>query len=188
MGKHHRTLRAFLGVLALATFAASCTDPVKDRAIARLGGEPAGATGPEHRPGQPCVLCHSEGGPADDQKFAIGGTVFETSSPQSKGAEGVRVLFIDAASAQRETLTNAVGNFFIRESEWPDLTFPFKVGLVSGNTPVPMMTTVNREGSCSFCHKPNPGSSLAIPGDDQRESVGQIYVGAAPAAATGGTP
>lgn len=182
MGMQHRTIRplALSGVLALACFSASCTDPVKDRAIERLGDETGAGPGPEHRPGQPCVLCHSDGGPASDYKFAVGGTVFETSAPNSRGASGVRVLFIDASSAQRETTTNSVGNFFIRESEWPDLTFPFKVGLLADNKPIPMTTTVNREGSCNFCHKPNAGSPLAVPGEDPRESIGQIYVGAAP--------
>lgn len=179
---HHRTLRNLIvaSVVALACFSASCTDPVKDRAIDRLGEETAAGPGPLHRPGQPCVLCHSDGGPASGKKLVIGGTVFATSSPQSKGAKDVRVLFIDAASAQRETSTNEVGNFFITESEWPDLTFPFKVGLVADNKAVPMMTTVNREGSCNFCHKPNEGSPLAIAGEDPRESTGQVYVSNAP--------
>jgi hypothetical protein len=182
MAMHHGTLRAstLAGVLALACFSASCTDPVKDAAIERLGDETGAGPGPEHRPGQPCVLCHSDGGPASDHKFAIGGTVFQSSSPQSKGAGGVRVLFIDASSAQRETETNAVGNFYITVDEWPDLTFPFKVGLLANNTPIPMTTTVNREGSCNFCHRPNEGSPLALPDEDPRESIGQIYVGAAP--------
>lgn len=178
---HHRTLRSvtLTGVVALACWSASCTDPVNDRAIERLGEETGAGPGPEHRPGQPCVLCHSDGGPAE-RKLVIGGTVFESSSPQSKGAAGVTVLFIDASSAQRQTETNAAGNFYILEEEWPDLTFPFKVGLLANNKPIPMTTTVNREGSCNFCHKPNPGSPLAIPGDIPRESIGQIYVGAAP--------
>lgn len=182
MGMQQRTLRSIglAGALALASFSASCTDPVRDRAIERLGEETGAGPGPEHRPGQPCVLCHSDGGPASDKKFVIGGTVFESSSPQSKGANNVRVLFIDASSAQRDTQTNAAGNFFIREEEWPDLTFPFKVGLLSGTTPIPMTTTVNREGSCNFCHKPNTGSPLAVPGDDPRDSIGQIYVVANP--------
>ena len=81
----------------------SCTDPVRDQQIERLGGEdPRVPPGPEHRPGQPCVLCHSDGGPASDLKFAIAGTIFETSSPESNGAEGVKVFFIDAASAHAD--------------------------------------------------------------------------------------
>lgn len=182
-----RNLLSKLVVLGLGALIVSCTDPVKDQAIERLGGEdPRVSQGPEHRPGQPCVLCHSDGGPASDHKFVIAGTIFETSAPDSNGAEGVQVLFIDAASATRTYETNAAGNFFIPESEWSDLTFPFKVGLLKDGKPIPMSSTVNREGSCNFCHRPNPGSPYAIPGDDPRSSIGQIFV--ANAASAGGTP
>jgi hypothetical protein len=192
MGKDHRTNRSVFqasraGMLLLAaSFVSSfvsCTDPVRDREIGRLGGEdPAVPTGPDHRPGQPCVLCHSAGGPASKSPFAIAGTIFESPSPKANGAQGVQVLFIDSSSATRTYVTTASGNFFIPEGEWSDLTFPFKVGLLTKDgKPVPMTTTVNREGSCNFCHKPNPGSRYARPGDDQRESIGQIYIGAAPA-------
>lgn len=178
-----------LVVLGLAALFVSCTDPVRDQQIERLGGEdPRVSPGPEHRPGQPCVLCHSDGGPASDFKFAIAGTIFETSSPQSNGAEGVKVFFIDAASAKRTYETNAAGNFFIPESEWSDLTYPFRVGILkegaNNNNPIPMTSVVNREGSCNFCHRPNPGSPYAIPGDDQRSSIGQIFVANAAAGAT----
>jgi hypothetical protein len=160
----------------IGLFFVSCTDPVRDRAIERLGGEdPAVPMGPEHRPGQPCVLCHSDGGPASDHPFVIAGTIFETNQPDSKGAEGVTVFFIDAASATRNYDTNAAGNFFIPQSEWSDLTFPFKTGIVKGGKQFPMNSTVNREGSCNFCHRPVPGSPYALPTDDPRESIGQIY-------------
>jgi len=178
MGMQHRAIRLVTacGVLALAAFATSCTDPVKDRAIERLGPEQGGVSpGPEHRPGQPCVLCHSEGGPASSHRFAIAGTVYDTSAG-ANGADNVKVFFIDAASADRQTVTNAAGNFYIREEEWPDLTFPFKTGVLRGTTGVKMQTTVNREGSCNFCHQP--------PGADPRESIGPIF---APGGG-GGTP
>jgi hypothetical protein len=193
MGTHHRTVRSVLqgsraAVLVLAAssmLAVSCTDPVRDRQIERLGPEdPAVPTGPEHRPGQPCVLCHSAGGPASKSPFAIAGTIFETPAADANGADGVQVLFIDSSSATRTYQTTASGNFFIPEREWPDLSFPFKVGLLTKDgKPVPMTSTVNREGSCNFCHKPTPGSRYAIPGDDQRESIGQIYIGNAAAGA-----
>jgi hypothetical protein len=175
MGIKHHAIRLVtaVGVLALSTFATSCTDPAKDRAIERLGPEADGVPeGPEHRPGQPCVLCHSEGGPASDKRFAIAGTVYDDNTG-AKGAENVKVLFIDADLADREVVTNAVGNFFLRESEWPDLKFPFKTGVLRGTTGVKMQTTINREGSCNFCHQ--------LPGADSRESIGPIF-------APGGTP
>lgn len=166
MSTHHRILRfvaLFFG-LALAT---SCTDPVKDHAIERLGPEAQGVPeGPEHRPGQPCVLCHSEGGPASKHKFAIGGTIFTTNTGET-GAANVTVFFLDALLTPRQSTTNASGNFFVREEEWPDLTFPFKTGVLNGKTGVPMQSTINREGSCNFCHQPRGG--------DSRESIGPIF-------------
>jgi hypothetical protein len=171
------------GIVAFACMFMSCTDPVRSQRIAALGGEDPGVpTGPLHRPGQPCVLCHSAGGPASSVPFAIAGTVFETDGPDANGANGVQVLFIDAASSQRRYDTNFVGNFFVPESEWSDLTFPFKVGLLSmDGKQVAMSSTVNREGSCNFCHRPAAGSKLALPTDDPRASIPPVYVTAQPA-------
>jgi len=189
MGLLYRTIQclSLAGVVSLASFSTSCTDPVRDRAIERLGAEdPAVAMGPDHRPGQPCVLCHSEGGPASGKPFAIAGTVFETILPQSDPAPDVDVLFVDANNATRNFTTNAAGNFYVRQSEWSDLAYPFKTAIrKQGGMPQFMNSTVNREGSCNFCHQPSPGSPYSLPGDDPRESVGQIYAGAPPA---GGTP
>ncbi len=184
---HRNTLSracSWIGIVALGALFVSCSDPVRDAQIARLGDEPGDVPmGPLHRPGQPCVVCHSDGGPASKAKFAVAGTIFESNAADANGAADVRVLFIDASSAQREVTTNEAGNFFIADAEWPDLTFPFKVGIVNGNMPIQMRSTINREPSCNFCHKPTPGSPHALPGDDTRESIGQIYV----AAATAGT-
>ncbi len=158
-----------LPIALVATLAVSCTDPVKDHAIERLGPEQGGVSeGPEHRPGQPCVLCHSDGGPASNHKFAIAGTIFETAAGD-KGAANVGVYFIDAASAERKVYTNGVGNFYVPEGDWPDLTFPFKTGLRRDKDAagLPMQSTINREGSCNFCHQ--------LPGADSRESIGPIF-------------
>jgi hypothetical protein len=192
MVKPYKAIRSFspfvgAGIVAVACSFVSCSDPVRSQQIAALGGEdPAVPTGPLHRPGQPCVLCHSSGGPASGAPFAVAGTIFETNAPDSMGATGVSVLFIDAASSQRSYDTNEAGNFFIPESEWSDLTFPFKVGLLTKDgKQVAMNSTVNREGSCNFCHRPVPMSPLALPTDDPRSSIPQIFVAAA---AAGGAP
>jgi hypothetical protein len=168
---------------ALAAILASCTDPVRDRQIEALGDE-QGDPGPEHRPGQPCVLCHSEGGPASDSPFAVAGTVYETSAPGSKGAEGVTVELLDAngGAPAVKPVTNRAGNFYVPASDWKDLAFPFRVRIVpKGSKPIPMTTTVNREGSCNSCHRPFPGGKLSAEEKDAlRSSVGQIFVGAGP--------
>lgn len=150
-----------LALVASVMLAVACTDPVRDRQIAALGGEdPAVPIGPDHRPGQPCVLCHSAGGPAEDKPFAVAGTVYETAAPGSPGAEGVIVKFVDAVQSAPRTSprTGPSGNFYVPESDWPELTFPFRVGLyLEGQTrPVQeMQTLVNREPSCNACHVPN---------------------------------
>lgn len=162
------TALALLSSLVLASLATSCSDPVRDAEIEALGDEdPAVPRGPEHRPGQPCVLCHSAGGPASSQPFVVGGTVFETDRDDSPGADGVRVAFVDSVGVEHVQTTNAAGNFFILESEWPDLAFPFKVGIKKGADAIPMTSTINREGSCAYCHRP---------GAPSRDSVGQIYL------------
>jgi hypothetical protein len=164
---------ATAGALALASM--SCTDPVPDEAVARLGGEKDGVSpGELHRPGQPCLVCHSERGPASNKPFAVGGTVFEKGAADSPPAVGMEVHLRDAQNNPRSTVTNEVGNFYLTEKEWSDITFPLKVGLRRDGKTRTMATTVNREGSCNFCHKPATNSRLAVPGDEPRTSIGQI--------------
>jgi hypothetical protein len=166
--------------LGVATLAAACTDPVRDSAIAGLGPEDPGGAGPEHRAGQPCLLCHAAGGPADGSRFAVAGTVYENESPTSPGAAGIEVRFVDLLNdAPRvPVITNAAGNFYVYERDWPKLIYPFKVALFrDGKLAQAMTTTVNREGSCNYCHRPN----AAPPFDDvdvetARRFYGQIYV------------
>jgi hypothetical protein len=162
---------------------AACTDPVRDREIEALGGEdPNVPIGPDHRPGQPCVLCHSEGGPASDKPFAVAGTVYETPSRASRGAEGIVVKFVDARRRGPRTSprTGLSGNFFVPESDWPELTYPFAVGLYRDGQeePVVRMTTlVNREPSCNACHVPN-GAPPYPPNERElnKRVFNQIYV------------
>jgi len=164
-----RTRIAFVvSAFALAMGSASCTDPVRDQQIEALGGEDPGVPmGPEHRPGQPCVLCHSKGGPAEKAPFVIAGTIYETGRSEI-GQPGVAVSFVDSVGGRRIADTNAAGNFFITESDWRDLAFPFKVAVQQGANTKEMSTTVNREGSCAFCHKR----------DSSYDAITQVYTGA----------
>lgn len=149
------TSTLFFGIsLTVAASAVSCTDPVRDQQIAALGDEdPAIPQGPEHRAGQPCVLCHSAGGPASKAPFVIAGTVYE-GAKSATGLENVTVSIVDSVGGRRQALTNAAGNFFITEADWRDLAFPFKVAVQKGkDQPTQMSSLVNREGSCNFCHK-----------------------------------
>lgn len=154
--------------LALVASSASCTDPVRDQQIEALGSEEPGVPmGPEHRPGQPCVVCHSAGGPAEKAPFVIAGTIYENGNSQV-GLAGAAVSFVDSVGGRRIADTNAAGNFYITESDWRDLAFPFKVAVQQGPNTKEMNTTVNREGSCAFCHK----------GRGSYDAITQVYTAA----------
>lgn len=171
--------------LALAAAApAACSDPSRERALAELGPEDQGGPSPNHRRGQPCLLCHDATGGAKPE-MVVAGTVYATPAADADGADDVEVQFVDASGGG--PLNNPFtlfpsGNFYVKTSDWPDLAYPFKVRLLKNGQPVAIMTsTVNREGSCNFCHRPNPPEPYT---DEDRErarrSYGQIYVGAAP--------
>ena len=158
--------------LALLILLASCADPVRDQQIDALGPEADGVPeGPLHRPGQPCVVCHSAGGPASDHKFALAGTLWTTADAH-QGVADVKVLFTDVNNNRRVTTSNEAGNFYVTEEDWPDLTYPLITGLERGAARLPMMQTINREGSCNFCH--------ALPVVDPRTSVGPIIAPGGP--------
>ncbi|MDB4934449.1 MAG: hypothetical protein JWP87_1421 [Labilithrix sp.] len=162
--------------LLVSLSSVACSDPVRDDAVARLGPEAAGVSpGPLHRPGQPCLVCHSERGPASDTPFVLAGTVFETPSASSPPAKGIAIVVRDAENHSPGVFeTNAAGNFFITEKDWPDMAFPVRVGIERDGKRKEMTTSVNREGSCNFCHRPATNSRYAIAGDEPRSSIGPI--------------
>jgi hypothetical protein len=185
-----RALLSILVAAGLAGIGSGCTDPVRDDAIDALGDE-EGEPGPEHRPGQPCLLCHSEGGPASDKAFALAGTVYESDEPGAKGKAEVFVGFKDArgGSPKSPIQTGPSGNFYVPIDEWPDMSFPVRVGLYKGNVSegapdAIMKSLINREGSCNYCHKPNiDPKDLPKDKDEKKkalqkttESAGQIFL------------
>lgn len=171
----------FVAVVVAATSLGGCTDPVRDAEIEALGPEEPGVPpDAEHRPGQPCLHCHTKGGPAKTA-FAIAGTIYETDQPGSKGADGIFVQFVDSAGgAPREIpQTGPSGNFYVPLQDWPDLKYPVRVGLyedLSGPPTVVMKSLINREGSCNFCHRPNIADPTDEEIDDSRSSAGQIFL------------
>jgi hypothetical protein len=138
-------------LLSIGTLSAlcACADPVYDRAIAQLGGEQAGVTpGPLHRPGQPCVLCHSSRG--GELEFSLAGTVYVDASSKTP-IEDVNVRVVDSQNRKYLAQTNCAGNFFITPAEFaPD--FPIWLGLDRGSIVRDMDTPVYREASCAGCH------------------------------------
>jgi len=145
----------------LALGSSSCGDPVRDDAIAALGGEAPGVRhGPLHRPGQPCTLCH-DGRTAG--AFSLAGTVFRTADSRTP-LVGATVQITDATSAKRLIATNAAGNFFVTPDDWSP-TFPLWVTLEYRGDCLDMKTQVFRDTACASCHS-DPASS---------QSVGHVY-------------
>lgn len=182
-----------LGCFVVAVLApAACSDPVRAQREATVGPEDPGGPSVDHRAGQDCLVCHDEQGGAKP-RMVVAGTLYVDPSPGAAGAENVEVQFTDATpngAPLQPIISFKSGNFFVTPEQWPGLKFPFKVRLVTEtNATVAMVSTVNREGSCNFCHRPNPEPPY---NDEQRElarrSTGQIYVNATPAAGQGGGP
>lgn len=150
--------RKFLSIGAACALWA-CADPVHDEAVAALGAETPGVSpGPLHRPGQPCVLCHSAKG--GDSEFSLAGTVY-VDAPSQTPIEDVNVRVVDSQNRRFVARTNCAGNFFITPEEFaPD--FPIWLGLDRGDILRDMDTPVYREASCSGCH--TDPKNLSSPG------------------------
>ena len=150
-------LVALCAVATLGTTA--CTpDPVHSQQVDDLGPEPDPNVhpGPEHRPGQPCVVCHGGRGPAGGQQFSVGGTVYRSpDDPTPVG--GAIVHLVDANGATKDFQTNNAGNFYAFVSSWNPV-YPVRVTINPGqDSEYQMRTHVGRDGSCAGCHKEQPG-------------------------------
>jgi hypothetical protein len=98
------------------------------------------------RPGGDCVGCHASGEGPD---FTVAGTVMGdlADADDCFGVEGVTVHVTDADGVTHDVVTNAAGNFFLRE----DVPTPYSVELeLEGRTTA--MVTQQSEGSCASCH------------------------------------
>lgn len=142
---------------SLVLAASACVDPVQDEAVSALGPEAPGVKpGPMHRPGQPCVLCHSDQGTAEPT-FSLGGTVYiDAMSNTPVGAVSVEILDVEGKSFT--TTTNCAGNFFVRTDEFTP-AFPIWLALRAGMVYRSMDTASYREGSCATCHYDPTGAS-----------------------------
>ena len=126
---------------------------------------------PEHRPGQPCLLCHD---------FAIAGTVYYRAS-DPVGFENAEVDIEDAAGHRFVALTNSAGNFMIEvrgdltapeqrsrgllELPWQPV-FPLSIAVRGDGVERTMESLAWREGSCAGCHGPTV----------EADSAGPIYI------------
>ena len=142
----------------------ACSDPVHAQQKAALGGEVAGVPhGPTHRPGQPCLVCHSN--------FSVAGTVY-FDPIDKKGARDVLVVLTDSQGREHTVGTNEVGTFIVRTGEWQPV-YPMKVVLEYGGVRTPMTADIGRDGACATCHFDPAGPT----------SPGHVYL-----STDGGTP
>ena len=155
----------------------SCTDPVLDARIASLGPE-VGTPGPNHRPGQPCCVCHSEFGTDPKHIFTVAGTVFD--SPTSLNpVPDVEVRLVSADNKGIVKLTNASGNFYLTEAEYP-FAFPLRVRLSKGAVEKSMQSHIGREPSCAGCHFDPPNVGEGRVHYTAFQAVGHVYFSAGP--------
>lgn len=157
-------LSLFGSVLALAGIGSSCNlDPVHRASVNSLGPEAEELYPPEsefHRPGEPCVLCHSSKGPASSE-FVLGGTVFWGPENYENRVDRAYVRIKDARKVPLCFVTNCNGNFFVRPEDFRGMTFPLLVSVERAVEPGRdektlvirrMSGHIGREGSCATCH------------------------------------
>lgn len=160
---HSLLLLATMGT-ALA-FGGSCNlDPVHRAGVNGLGPENDAlypVDSEYHRPGEPCGLCHSDKGPAAS-KFVLSGTIFWGPDDYNARVDNAYVRILDANKTPRCFVTNCNGNFFVRENDFRDITFPILVSVERAVDPTKldsptlqirrMSSHVGREASCATCH------------------------------------
>ena len=168
-------------VLAALGAGTSCShDPVAQEVIDGLGEE-TGTPSATHRPGQPCLACHSKYGGAKPE-MAVAGTIYSL-DPMTKTiapAKNIRVFIRDSSAnsgTTRRACTNSAGNFFVAKENWLDIVYP----LTPTAGGITMQSLVGRDGSCASCHKLPDESSLDPVTGAGRDSAGVIIVGAAAA-------
>jgi hypothetical protein len=164
--------RGMAGVLVLCGLGA-CADPVHDDRVEALGGEdPNVEPGPLHRPGQPCVTCHGNKGPAESE-YSVAGTVYTLLRDKQPAAD-VWVLLGDIKGSVFSITTNQAGNFYVEKSEW-DPVYPLQVKINRGTISKQMFTHIGQTGSCADCHLDPPGAT----------SPGHVYLAATASELTG---
>jgi hypothetical protein len=147
------------GTCVAAALAWACSDPVHDARVAALGDENPGVpTGPNHRPGQPCLTCHGGNGPSS-LELSVAGTIFQSAAPDSPPLAGGTVTIFDAiqladGGVPQIAATNAAGNFYIPRSSWTPFFPLHDISVTFPGAPAPTMmhTNVGRDGSCGTCH------------------------------------
>ncbi len=146
-----RAKLVLLPLLSLLFASPACSDPIQEGRIEELGNEIEGIPkGPLHRAGQPCVVCHSEHGPANDSPFTVAGTIF--AGPEVRiGVKDAEIRMTDSVGTKHIAHTNCVGNFFVKPSEWQP-KFPILVAVAKRGAIRRMNSVIGREADCATCH------------------------------------
>lgn len=155
--------------LACALGQTACGNPVRDDLISSLGHEnPNVRRGPLHRPGQPCLACHSPNGHREPY-MSVAGTIYQ-SQDKKLPARDVVVQLTDSQNRTYAVATNCAGNFYVQADDFTPV-YPMTVKLQYANLQIlQMKTKIYREGSCAACHKDPAGPT----------SVGFVYVSTDP--------
>jgi hypothetical protein len=155
---------ARLALCAALLTATSCVDVSHEDAVDALGEETPGGPSPFHRPGQPCVTCHGELGPAEPE-FRLAGTVYLLRNAEDPAA-GAVVQIQDSVGKVITVQTNAGGNFWLSPEQW-DPVYPIQARVKWGPITKQMNQPINRAASCADCH---------VPPRPSRTSPGRIYI------------
>ncbi len=159
-------MNGLVGLLLLPTCAAAIgcgnfdpfSDPILDADKAALGPEaPNIPEGPLHRAGQPCAVCHRDGG--ENPTFVFAGTVYRD-PVETIAVADAKVVLTDAAGHTFMTTTNCVGNFYVKTSEFV-ATPPVWTSVQAIEFPWNMESPIHREASCAKCHYDPAGPASA---------------------------
>lgn len=143
-------MKPLLEHLIILAVALGACDPVHDQQQAALGDEAPGVgTGPLHRAGQPCTVCH-DGKLGSPPEFAVAGTVYRTAT-DSAPAVGAMVTLTSADGAVYRATTNAAGNFYVAPARFTP-SYPMKAEVALGGVTVTMSSLIGRAGACAGCH------------------------------------
>ncbi|MBS2014578.1 MAG: hypothetical protein JST00_16950 [Deltaproteobacteria bacterium] len=139
----------------MATSACGSSDePAGDVAAPGTDLSATEVRGATMRPGDNCLRCHSKPGKYGAPEWTAGGTIYaRRDAPfDSEGVRGVKVTLRDAEGRTATAITNAVGNFYVREP----LTRPFRVTIEYEGRRKEMPIDAPA-GSCNACHSwPDP--------------------------------
>lgn len=138
-------------------------------------GEVASSPGSaSHRPGDPCLSCHSIGGSAEPT-LSVAGTVIRTSvSARSEGVSGVTIAVVDASGRSLELVTDDAGNFYTDEP----VSAPLRASIDSQAATIHMPVDAP-SANCNTCHR-SPGANARALGwiRPQRETGPDMRPGA----------